>query len=69
MLAALENKYDDDIGDGGDVDINRAWGNIKQNINASTTESLRCYELKQHKPWFDEECSKLLYQRKWAKLK
>jgi len=24
--------------------------------------------LKQHESWFDEECSKLLDQRKWAKL-
>jgi hypothetical protein len=24
--------------------------------------------LKKHKPWFDEGCSKLLYQRKQAKL-
>jgi hypothetical protein len=30
--------------------------------------SLGCYELKQHEPWFDEECSKLLAQRKLAKL-
>jgi hypothetical protein len=26
------------------------------------------YELKKHKPWFDEGCSKLLDQRKQAKL-
>jgi hypothetical protein len=26
------------------------------------------YELKKHKPWFDERCSKLLDQRKQAKL-
>jgi hypothetical protein len=24
--------------------------------------------LKKHKPWFDEGCSKLLQQRKWAKF-
>jgi hypothetical protein len=26
------------------------------------------YELKQHKPWFDEECLDFLYQRKQAKM-
>ena len=26
------------------------------------------YEMKQHKPWFDEECSQFLDQRKHAKL-
>jgi hypothetical protein len=26
------------------------------------------YVLEKHKPWFDEECSKLLHQRKQAKL-
>jgi hypothetical protein len=31
-------------------------------------ESLGYYELKQHKPWFDEGCSELLEQRKQAKL-
>jgi hypothetical protein len=28
----------------------------KENIITSTKESLSLYELKQHKPWFDEEC-------------
>jgi hypothetical protein len=31
-------------------------------------ESLGHYELKKHKPWSDEGCSKLLNQRKQAKL-
>jgi hypothetical protein len=26
------------------------------------------YEWKQHKPWFDKECSQFLGQRKWAKM-
>jgi hypothetical protein len=30
--------------------------------------SLGYFELKNHKPWFDEGCSKLLDQRKQAKL-
>ena len=37
-------------------DINRYWENIKENIKISVKESLGLYELKQHKPWFDEEC-------------
>ncbi|PNF20840.1 hypothetical protein B7P43_G12066 [Cryptotermes secundus] len=34
----------------------------------SAKESLGYYEPKNHKPWFDEGCSKLLDQRKQAKL-
>jgi len=37
-------------------DIQRAWENIKENIKTSAKESLGLHELKQHKPWFDEEC-------------
>jgi len=29
---------------------------------------LGLYEMKQHKPWFDEECSQFLDQRKQDKL-
>jgi hypothetical protein len=32
-------------------------------MKASTTESIHYYEIEQHKPWFDEECSKLLDER------
>jgi hypothetical protein len=49
-------------------DINRAWGNIRENIKISAQESLGCCESKRHKPWFDEECSILVGQRKQAKL-
>jgi len=49
-------------------DINRAWENIKENIKTSAKESLGLYELKQHKPWFDEECLGFLDQRKQAKM-
>jgi hypothetical protein len=38
-------------------------------VKVSAKESLGYYELKKHKPWFDEECSKLLAQRKEAKLR
>ena len=49
MFAALENLSDDE-------DINRAWENINENIKTSAEDSLDLQELKQHKPWFDEEC-------------
>jgi hypothetical protein len=48
-FAALENLFDRE-------DINRAWDNMKENIKISTKERLDLYELKQHKPWFDEGC-------------
>jgi hypothetical protein len=48
-------------------DINRAWENIKENNKISVKDSLWMYEWKQHKPWFDEECSKFLDQRRQAK--
>jgi wobble nucleotide-excising tRNase len=41
---------------------------IKENIKISAKESLDYYEMKKYKPWFDEGCSKLLDQRKQAKL-
>jgi hypothetical protein len=41
---------------------------IRENIKISAKESLGYYELKKHKPWFDEGCSKLLAQRKQTKL-
>jgi hypothetical protein len=51
-----------------EVDINRAWETVRENIKISAEESLGYYELKKHKPWLDEGCSKLLDQRKQAKL-
>ena len=32
------------------------WENIKENIKISAKESVGLDELKQHEPWFDEEC-------------
>jgi hypothetical protein len=49
-------------------DINRAWENMKENINISAQESLGLHERKQHKPWFDAECAQFLDKRKQAKL-
>jgi hypothetical protein len=61
-FAPLENLDDED------VDINRAWESIREKIKTLATQSLGYYELKQHKLWFDDKCSKLLVQRKQAKL-
>ena len=60
-FAALENLSDGD-------DINRASENIAENIKTSVKESLVLHKLKQHKPWFDEECLGVLFQRKQATL-
>jgi hypothetical protein len=52
-FAALENVSEEE-------DINRAWESIKENMKSSPTESLVMHEMKQHKPWFDEECLGIL---------
>jgi hypothetical protein len=51
-----------------DVDIKRAWETFGENIKISAKASLGYYKLKKHKPWYDRGCSKLLDQRKQAKL-
>jgi len=60
-FAALENLSDRE-------DMNRAWENIKENIKTSAKESQGLHELKQLKPWFDEEWVRFLDQRKQAKV-
>ena len=60
-FGALENLSDGE-------DINRAWEIVKEIIKISAKESLVLHELKQHKPWFDEECLDFLDQRKQAKI-
>jgi uncharacterized FlaG/YvyC family protein len=52
-FSALENLEDSG-------DINGAWDNIRENIKISAQESLGYCESKHRKPWFDEECSKLV---------
>jgi hypothetical protein len=52
---------------GSEVDVNNALEAVRENIKISAKKSLGYYELK-HKPWPDEECSKLLDQRREAKL-
>jgi hypothetical protein len=51
-----------------EVDFNRDFETIRENIKISAKESLGYYELKKHKPWFVEGRSKLLDKRKQAKL-
>jgi hypothetical protein len=51
-----------------EVEINSFWETIREHMEISAKESLGYYELKQHKPWFDKICSKLLDQKKQAKL-
>jgi len=60
-FAALENLNDSE-------DINRAWENIKENMKSSAKDSLGLYELKQLKPWFDEESLQFFYQKKQVKM-
>jgi hypothetical protein len=50
------------------VDMKRAWIHVRENIKTSAKESLGHYQLQQHKPWFDDESSKLMDRRKQAKL-
>jgi hypothetical protein len=40
---------------------------MKENNKTSAKERLVLHEMKQHKPWFDEECLGMLDQRKQAK--
>jgi hypothetical protein len=37
-----------------EVDINRVWETIRENIKISNKQSLDYYELKKHKSWFDD---------------
>jgi hypothetical protein len=53
---------------GTEVDINRAWETIRENIKISAEKSLGYYEFEKDKPWLDKGCSKLLAQRRQAKL-
>jgi hypothetical protein len=49
-------------------DFNNAWENIRENIKTSANDNLGYRKLKHNKPWCDDECSKLIDQRKQAKL-
>jgi hypothetical protein len=49
-------------------DISNACESIRENIKTSLKDNLGYQKLKHNKPWFDDECSKLIEQRKQAKL-
>jgi hypothetical protein len=49
-------------------DINNSWESIREIIKTSTKDNIGHHRLKHNKPWFDDECSKLIDQRKQAKL-
>jgi hypothetical protein len=49
-------------------DINNARESITENIKTSAKGNPGYQKLKHCKPWFDNECSKLIDQRKQAKL-
>jgi hypothetical protein len=50
-------------------DINNALESIiREYIKTSAKENLGYQKLKHNKPWFDDKCSKLIDQRKQAKL-
>jgi hypothetical protein len=48
--------------------INNAQKSIRENIKTSAKDNLGYQKLKHNKSWFDDECSKLIDQRKKAKL-
>jgi len=49
-------------------DVNRGWESIKENMKTSAEERLVLHELKHLKQRCDEECSRILDQRKKAKM-
>jgi hypothetical protein len=46
----------------------RAWETIRENIRISAKEGIGLCESKSYKPWFYEECLKLVDRKKQAKL-
>jgi hypothetical protein len=51
-----------------EVEIDGTRKIIRENIKISAKESLGYFELKKHKPWSKKGCSKLVDERKQAKL-
>jgi len=64
MFTASKNL--DDVDD--DSNISGVWKNVTEIMKASPIEGLCYYELKQYKPWLEEESSELLNKRNQAKL-
>jgi hypothetical protein len=51
-----------------ELEISSAWETIRVNIKISVKEGLGYFELKKHKPWFNERCSRLLDQTKEVEM-
>jgi hypothetical protein len=49
-------------------DVSNAWESIRENIKTSAKDNLGYHRLKHNKPWFYDDCSKLIEQREQAKL-
>jgi hypothetical protein len=49
-------------------DINNAWESIREDTKTSAKDNLGYHRLKHNKPWFDDECSKLIDQWRQEKL-
>jgi hypothetical protein len=60
-IVALENLDES-------FDINNTSESVRESIKTSVKHNLRYHRLKPNKPLFDDECSKLIDQRKQAKL-
>jgi hypothetical protein len=60
-LAALESLDES-------FDVNNSWETIRENIKTLAKDSPGYHRLKHNKPWFDNECSKLIDKQKQAKL-
>jgi hypothetical protein len=43
-----------------------SWETIRENIRISAKESVGLCESKSYKPWFDEECLKLVDRRNYS---
>jgi hypothetical protein len=50
------------------LEIDNAWESIRENIKTSATENLGYHSQKHNETRFYDECSKLIDQRKQAKL-
>jgi hypothetical protein len=50
------------------LDINSAWECIRENIKTFVKENPGYHRLKHNKPWFDDECPKLIDQQKQTEL-
>jgi hypothetical protein len=64
----ISNRFAASEGLDGSFDINNAWESIRENIKTSAKCNIGYQKLKHNKPWFDDECSKLIDQQKQAKL-